>query len=162
MPRFKIANALKGFTLLDDEPMEMVFDRVLRSITVPLARPVEEVIANCIERERQISGCLDSGLVLSDLAPARGFSSALILALGVFAHGVRWRLEDESAHPGFQAHIAYFVLVVLAPDDRTRLRALRASAGIFAADRELGRSILGATSLEQADVIVRAFEEAEP
>ena len=76
---------------MEDEPIERVFDRVLRSLAVTLPRPVEEVIDDCIERERHISGCMDTGLVLADLAPARGFSSTLILALGVSAHGIRWR-----------------------------------------------------------------------
>ena len=162
MQRNKIADALKGFTVLDDEPIESAFDKVLRSLTVPLSRPVEEVIDDCIERERQISGCMDTGLVLADLAPARGFTSTLILALGVSAHGIRWRWEDGSSHTGSPALIAHFVLIVLSPDDPTRMRALRPSARIFAADREPGSSILGATSLEQVTGIARAFEDSGP
>jgi hypothetical protein len=159
VPRFKIANALKGFSVLEDEPLGKVFDRILRSLNVPLSRPVEEVLGVCIERERQISGCLDTGLVLADLDPRRGFSSELIMALGVSARGFRWRWEDGSSQAGSQGRIAHFALVVLSPDDPSRLRALRASARIFAADREPGSSILGATSLEQAIAVVRAFED---
>lgn len=158
--RFEIANSLKGFVRLEDEPMEKAFDRVLRSISVPLSRPVEEIIANCIERERRISGCMDSGLVLADLDPARGFSSELILGLGVFARGTRWRWEDGTSHTGSPELIAHFVLVVLAPDDPSRLSALRTISRTFVAGREPGRAILAATSLEQAVTIVRGFEES--
>lgn len=161
MLQLKIANALKGFSILEDEPVERAFDKVLRSLTVPLSRPVQEVIDDCIERERGISGCMDTGLVLADLAPARGFSSTLILALGVSVNGIRWRWEDGSSGTAFPGLIAHFVLVVLSPDDPTRMRALRPSARIFAAGRAPGSSILAATSLEQAIAIVRAFEESD-
>lgn len=159
--RFKIANAFKGFTMLADEPMEQMFDRVLRSLTVPMSRPVDEIIAHCIERERQISGCLDSGLVLSDPNPAAGFSSELILALGVSPRGLRWRWETGVPRYAPQDISVHCVLVVLAPDDRCRLRALRAVSSALAPGRDPCRSILGATSLDQVIAAVRAFEESQ-
>jgi hypothetical protein len=158
MPRIKISNALKGFVALADEPMEKVFDRILRSISVPLSRPVEEVIGNCIERERRISGCMDTGWVLADLDPAEDFSSELILGLGVSARGIRWRWGVGAPPCGYLNIPVHFVLVVLAVDGPSRLRTLRASSTIFQADSEPGRSILGATSLAQAISILREFE----
>lgn len=161
--RLRISNSLKGFVRLEDGPMEMAFDSVVRSISVPLSNPLEEVIANCIERERRISGCMDTGLVLADLDPAQGFSSELILGLGVFARGTQWRWEDGTSHTGSPALVAHFVLVVLAPDSSSRLRALRTISRTFVAGREPGRSILDATNLEQAVSIVRGFEaRSEP
>lgn len=158
--RFKIFNAFKGFAVLEDEPMEKVFGRVLRSLEVPLPRPVEEVIANCVERERQISGFLDNGMVLADLDPTKGFSSELILALGVSASGIRWRWETGAPRHDPQDFPVRLVLVVLAPDDTCRLRALRAISSAFVPGREPCRSILGATSLEQVIAGVRVFEES--
>ena len=160
MQIFKIADALKGFTVLDDEPMERAFDKVVRCLTVPLSQSAEEVVGNCVDLERSISGCLDTGLVLADPGPAEVFSSTLILALGVYRRAIPWRWEDGSSHTGTPALIAHFVLVVLSPDGKTRLRALRASSRIFAADHEPGRSILSATSLEHAVALVLAFEDS--
>ena len=160
MRKFKIADALKGFTVLEDEPMERAFDKVVRSLTVPLSQPAEEVVGKCVDLERSISGCLDTGLVLAVPAPAEVFSSTLILALGVYPRAIPWRWEDGSSHTGSVELGAHFVLVVLSPDGATRLRALRPCARIFAADREPGSSILGATSLEQTIAIARAFEDS--
>ena len=154
----EIADSLKGFALLEDEPMEIAFDKVLRSITVPLLRPIEEVIANCIFRERGISGCTDSGLVLADLAPSEGFASELVLGLGVYKRGIPWRWADGSSHTGSPALIAHFVVVVLAPNDSIRLNAIRTISNTFRTGREPGRSIIDARSLEQAVAIVREFE----
>ena len=140
--------------------MEKAFDRILRSITAPLSRPVEEVIDYCIEQERGISGCMDTGCVLADPDPAEGFSSELIVGLGVSQRGIRWRWGSGAPRYGYLNIPVHVVLVVLAVDFQSKMRTLRAISTIFRADSELWRSILGATSLEQAISVLSEFEES--
>lgn len=160
MTPLKISSVLKGFTRLENEPIENIFELVVRSVTVPLARPLEEIIGNCISRERQISGRMDTGLVLADLAPTLGFSRDLVLGLGVSERGIPWRWGPAPPQPASGETKIHFVLAILAPDDQSRLWAIRESARIFNPSHAPGGAILAAGNLEQAVARVRDFEES--
>lgn len=155
MNRLKIADSIKGFTVLDDDPIEGVLERVVRSLTVPILVPVETVVRKLSEHERGISGCTDTGIALAEGDDLRDCAHELTLALGVSRKGIRWRWTDGSLSPvDWPIH---YVFLILAPDVGTRLRSLREIAHI-GLQTELGKALLEVRSLDEAARTIRSFE----
>lgn len=153
-PRIAIADSIKGFTVLDDEPVEAVFEKIVRSLTVPLPIPVEVIVQILVERERGISfSDSDSGSAFAE--DSRGLTGCVpevVVGLGVCKKGIRWRWADGSPlGPKLGSdRLIYSVFLILAPDPRARLMTLRACWDL-AHSTNLAKAISETQSLAEAE-----------
>jgi len=152
---------LKGLVVLEDAGIEQSIARVVQAIDIPLESPHQEIITHLVERERALSGVLDTGVVIVESSKLPRCSSELLIGIGVSPEGVSWRFSDGKQSLLWEERV-YFVAVILHHEPSARLRGLRAVAAVLQPRSEFYRRLLNCTSLPDAVEIFRRFEEKSP